>query len=96
MASIHVKGACPYVFDITPSDTLLIKEDVANTKLYDACYVYCKTTGNITVVTADGQTIAFASVPANTVLGGATPILVKQVRASSLTGTYCGLVPTNG
>lgn len=96
MASINISGACQDAFDITPSDSLLIKQDAGNTKLHDACFVMCKTTGNITVVTASGKTISFASVPIFTVLGSPFPILVKQVRATGITGTWCGLVPENG
>lgn len=97
MASINISGACAYAFDITPSDTLLIKQDAGNAlKAHDACFVYCKVTGNVTIVTVDGQQIDFAAVPAHTVLGGTFPILVKQVRATGVTGSYVGIVPTNG
>lgn len=96
MATVNLKGVVPYAFAITPSDSAFIKADAANTKLYDTCFVYVLTTGNITVVTADGNQISFTGVPAHTILGGGVPIVVKQVRATGITGTYLGMVPTNG
>lgn len=95
MASINVKHASQDVFNITPSDSLDIKSDAANTKLHDACFVMCKTTGNISVITVSGKTIDFASVPVFTVLGDPFPILVRRVRSTGTTGTWCGLVPEN-
>lgn len=91
MNGILPKGSAPYAFDITPGAS--IAGDVGNTKGYDTCFVYVKVTGNVTVTTADGASIAFTSVPAYSILGGQVPILVKAVTAA--TASCVGLVVKN-
>jgi hypothetical protein len=91
MNGLLPRGSAPYAFDITPGAS--IAADAANTKGYDTCHVYTKTAGNVTVTTADGQSITFASVPAYTLLGGLVPILVRAVTASA--AACVGLVVKN-
>lgn len=92
MLNIPIRGTAPYAFDITPGAS--IAADAGNTKNFPTCFVYTKTAGNVTVTTADGVSITFASVPAYTLLGGAFPISVKAVTAAA--AACVGLVVTNG
>lgn len=96
MATVHVKGVATHAFTISPSDSVLIKDDAANDNDYEGVFVYTATAGNVSVITANGKTINFTSVPAFTVLGGDFPIMVKQVRTTGTTATCIALIPGNG
>lgn len=93
MVSVNGLNCTFYAFDVTPSDTLNLVDDPANTRKYTSCAVMCKTAGNVVAVTANGQTITFASVPAYTIIGGTIPIMFRQVRATGTTAQVVALVP---
>lgn len=87
-----IHNVAPTAFDVTPSDTLDIASDAANTKQYANCTLLCKATGNLKVTTSDGQTIIFTAVPAYFIL----PIQVRRVFATGTSGSWVAMVCTNG
>jgi len=87
-----IHNVAPYAFDITPNNSADIFADAGNTKQYTNCTLLCKATGNVAVVTSDGQSLTFTAVPAYFVL----PIQVRRVLATGTTGSWVGLVCTNG
>lgn len=76
-----------YAFPITPSDSTKIVGDPGNTKAYTACAVLVQGTGNVTVITLEGNSVLFTAVPANTILGGTVPLLVSEVKTTGTTAT---------
>lgn len=62
----------------TPSDTVNIVGDAANTKGYTHCMVYTGAGGSIKVTTVDGTDLTFASTPAGVIL----PVVVKRIWAT--------------
>lgn len=66
-----------YAFDVTPGPSLAA--DVANTQGIATAVIYTKTAGDVTLVTAEGQTISFTDVPAYTEIH----IVAKAVTAAT-------------
>lgn len=79
-------------FNITPSDTVAVKDDVANTYLHEAVFVVTLSTGNVSILTSDGATHAFLALPAGIVVG---PILAKRINATGTTATVAGGIVGN-
>lgn len=95
MATIPNKGGViPYSFTPIPSDTVAIKSDANNTKVFEAVAIYVLVTGNITAVVAgSNQVVTFTGVTAHTVIGGPTPILFSRINATGLTATVLAVAP---
>jgi hypothetical protein len=62
----------------TASDTVNVKDDVANTKDYEHCMIYTGAGGTIKVTTVDGTDLTFSNTPAGWIL----PVTVKRVWAT--------------
>ena len=78
--SLYNDGA-KNAFAITPSDTVFLTKN--------ASALYVGGTGNITCVTAEGDTVLFTAIPEGAIL----PINVKRVNATATTATLIiGLV----
>ena len=95
MASVVAKNAIRYAFTPTPSDTVEIKSDVANTKAYNAVGIYVTVAGNVSFVTPEGQTINLLAVPAFTLIGGSFPMLAKVIRSTGTSATVLAVVVDN-
>lgn len=62
----------------TPSDTVDIANDAANTNNYPSVVVYTGAGGSIKVTTVDGTALTFQSTPAGWIL----PVVVRRIWAT--------------
>lgn len=77
-------------FLVTKSDTDTISDQTSGAHVY--CALYVGTTGNINVVTSEGNTVLFSNVPV-----GFFPVVVKQVMSTDTTASnLVGLVSKYG